>query len=165
MKLNVDKCKLMCIGRHNVTYSYTLLHFKLTVTTQGKDLEVIVNSSIKTSVKWTEAVRKANKTLGCTREILYYHLYYDNTSGHWKLLSVVPGSVWAESEKASECDQTPMDKEIPGAEVCLQARRTVWCARLLALQAAQQGMHGWVQPEFGQSLLAPGPGVGLHAYE
>lgn len=75
----------MCIGRHNTTYSYTLLHFKLTVTTQGKDLEVIVNSSMKTSVKWTEAVSKANKTLGCTREILYYHLYYDNVSGHRQL--------------------------------------------------------------------------------
>lgn len=75
----------MCIGRHNMTYSYTLLHFKLTVTTQGKDLEVIVNSSMKTSVKWTEAVSKANKTLGCTREILYYHLYYGNVSGHRQL--------------------------------------------------------------------------------
>lgn len=75
----------MCIGRHNMTYSYTLLHFKLTVTTQGKDLEVIVNSSMKTSVKWTEAVSKANKTLGCTREILYYHLYYGNASGHRQL--------------------------------------------------------------------------------
>lgn len=51
MKLNVDKCKLMCFGRHNMTYSYTVLHFKLTVTTQGKDLEVIVDSSMKTSVK------------------------------------------------------------------------------------------------------------------
>lgn len=80
----------MCIGRHNMTYSYTLLNFKLTVTTQGKDLEVIVNSSMKTSVKWTEAVSKANKTLGCTREILYYHLYYGNVSGHRQLPDSFP---------------------------------------------------------------------------
>lgn len=51
MKLNVDKCKLMCFGTHNMTYSYILLYFKLTVTTQGKDLGVTVDSSMKTSVR------------------------------------------------------------------------------------------------------------------
>lgn len=93
----------MCIGRHNMTYSYTLLHFKLTVTTQGKDLEVIVNSSMKTSVKWTEAVRKTNKTLGCTWEILYYHFYDSNASGHWEVpncfLLCHPGASESNSEQ------------------------------------------------------------------
>lgn len=63
MKLNVDKCKLMCVGRQNPTSSSTLLHFKLTGTTQGKGPGVIVNSSMKTSVTSTAAGSKANTTL------------------------------------------------------------------------------------------------------
>lgn len=62
MKLNVDKCKLMCSGRQNPTPSSTLLHLKLTGTTQGKDPGVIVNSSMKTSVSSTAAGSKANTT-------------------------------------------------------------------------------------------------------
>lgn len=63
MKLNVDKCKLMCIGRQNPTSSSTLLHFKLTGTTQGKGPGVIVSSSMKTSVTSTAADSKANTAL------------------------------------------------------------------------------------------------------
>lgn len=63
MKLNVDKCKLMCIGRQNPTSSSTLLHFKLTGTTQGKGPGVIVSSSMKTSVTSAAAGSKANTAL------------------------------------------------------------------------------------------------------
>lgn len=63
MKLNVDKCKLMCIGRQNPTSSSTLLHFKLTGTTQGKGPGVIVSSSMKTSVTSAAVGSKANTAL------------------------------------------------------------------------------------------------------
>ncbi|CAM5136677.1 unnamed protein product [Natator depressus] len=49
MKFNIDKCKVMHIGKHHPNYTYKMMGSKLAVTTQERDLGVIVDSSLKTS--------------------------------------------------------------------------------------------------------------------
>ncbi|CAM4639967.1 unnamed protein product [Lepidochelys kempii] len=68
MKFNVDKCKVMHIGKHNPNYTYTMMGSKLAVTTQERDLGVIVNCSLKPSTQCAAAVKKANGMLGIIKK-------------------------------------------------------------------------------------------------
>ncbi|CAM4547301.1 unnamed protein product [Lepidochelys olivacea] len=68
MKFNVDKCKIMHIGKHDPNYTYKMMESKLVVTTQEKDLGVIVDSSLKISTQCAVAAKKANKMLGIIKK-------------------------------------------------------------------------------------------------
>ncbi|CAM5167759.1 unnamed protein product [Natator depressus] len=68
MKFNVDKCKVMHIGKHNPNYTYTMMGSKLAVTTQERDLGVIVDSSLKSSTQCAAAVKKVNRILGIIKK-------------------------------------------------------------------------------------------------
>ncbi|CAM4408569.1 unnamed protein product, partial [Caretta caretta] len=50
MKFNVDKCKVMHTGKNNPNYTYNIMGANLATTNQEKDLGVIVDSSLKTSM-------------------------------------------------------------------------------------------------------------------
>ncbi|CAM4607019.1 unnamed protein product [Lepidochelys olivacea] len=64
MKFNVDKCKVMHIGKNNPNYKYNMMGANLATTNQEKDLGIIMDSSVKTSTQCAEAVKKANGMLG-----------------------------------------------------------------------------------------------------
>ncbi|CAM5148917.1 unnamed protein product [Eretmochelys imbricata] len=68
MKFNVDKCKVMHIGKNNPNYTYNMMGPNLATTNQEKDLGVIVDSSLKTSTQRTAAVQKANGMLGIIKK-------------------------------------------------------------------------------------------------
>ncbi|CAM5171781.1 unnamed protein product [Natator depressus] len=68
MKFNVDKCKVMNIGKYNPNYTYTMMGSKLAVTTQERDLGVTVDSSLKSSTQCAAAVKKAIRTLGIIKK-------------------------------------------------------------------------------------------------
>ncbi|CAM5079620.1 unnamed protein product [Natator depressus] len=68
MKFNVDKCKVMHIGKRNPNCTYTMMGSKLAVTTQERDLGVIVDSSLKSSTQCAAAVKKVNKMLGIIKK-------------------------------------------------------------------------------------------------
>uniref|UniRef100_A0A8C3FA90 Reverse transcriptase domain-containing protein n=1 Tax=Chrysemys picta bellii TaxID=8478 RepID=A0A8C3FA90_CHRPI len=68
MKCNVDKCKVMHIGKNNPNYTYNMMGANLATTSQEKDLGVIVDSSLKTSTQCAEAVKKANRMLGIIKK-------------------------------------------------------------------------------------------------
>ncbi|CAM5152026.1 unnamed protein product [Natator depressus] len=68
MKFSVDKWKVMHIGKHNPNYTYKMMGSKLVVTTQKRDLGVIVDSSLKTSTQCAVAVKKANRMLGIIKK-------------------------------------------------------------------------------------------------
>lgn len=57
MKFSVDICKLIYFGEEFLIYLYTLLGSKLIVS-KGKDLDIIFDSSIKTSSQCAAAVKK-----------------------------------------------------------------------------------------------------------
>ncbi|CAM4589481.1 unnamed protein product [Caretta caretta] len=64
MKFNVDKCKVMHIGKHNPNYTYKMMGSKSAVTTQEREFGVIVDSSLKSSTQRAAAVKKAKRMLG-----------------------------------------------------------------------------------------------------
>ncbi|CAM5134922.1 unnamed protein product [Natator depressus] len=68
MKFNVDKFKVMHIGKRNPNYTYTVMGSKLAVTTQERDLGVIVDSSLKSSTQCAAAVKKVNRMLGIIKK-------------------------------------------------------------------------------------------------
>ncbi|CAM4509126.1 unnamed protein product [Lepidochelys olivacea] len=68
MKFNVDKCKVMHIGKNNPNYTYNMMRANLATTNQEKDLGVIVHSSLKTSTQCAAAVKKANGILGIMKK-------------------------------------------------------------------------------------------------
>lgn len=49
MKFNVDKCKMMHLGKNNPDCAYTLMGSTLAVTTQERDRGVIAGSLLKTA--------------------------------------------------------------------------------------------------------------------
>uniref|UniRef100_K7F0M2 Reverse transcriptase domain-containing protein n=1 Tax=Pelodiscus sinensis TaxID=13735 RepID=K7F0M2_PELSI len=68
MKFNVDKCKVMHIGKNNPNYTYSMMGANLATTNQERDLGVIVDSSLKTSTQCAVVVKKANRMLGIIRK-------------------------------------------------------------------------------------------------
>uniref|UniRef100_A0A8C3IBY2 Reverse transcriptase domain-containing protein n=1 Tax=Chrysemys picta bellii TaxID=8478 RepID=A0A8C3IBY2_CHRPI len=60
MKFNMDKCKVMHIGKNNPNYTYNVTGANLATTNKERDLGVIVDSSLKTSMQYAAAVKKAN---------------------------------------------------------------------------------------------------------
>uniref|UniRef100_K7F1Z4 Reverse transcriptase domain-containing protein n=1 Tax=Pelodiscus sinensis TaxID=13735 RepID=K7F1Z4_PELSI len=68
MKCNVDKCKVMHIGKNNPNYRYSMMRANLATTNQERDRGVIVDSSLKTSTQSAAAVKKANRMLGIIRK-------------------------------------------------------------------------------------------------
>ncbi|CAM5108054.1 unnamed protein product, partial [Natator depressus] len=68
MKFNVDKCKVMHIGKNNPNYTYNMMGANLATTNQEKDLGVIVDSSLKMSMHCAAAVKKAIRMLGIIKK-------------------------------------------------------------------------------------------------
>uniref|UniRef100_A0A674J903 Cytochrome P450 family 4 subfamily F member 22 n=1 Tax=Terrapene triunguis TaxID=2587831 RepID=A0A674J903_9SAUR len=68
MKFNANKCKVTHIGKHNPNYTYKWVGPKLAVTTQERDLGVIVDSSLKTCTQCAAAVKEANRILGIIKK-------------------------------------------------------------------------------------------------
>ncbi|CAM5077649.1 unnamed protein product [Natator depressus] len=64
MKFNVDKFKVTHIGKQNPNYIHKMMGSKSAVTTQERDLGVIVDSSLKTSTQCAAAIKKADRMLG-----------------------------------------------------------------------------------------------------
>ena len=67
MKFNVDKCKIMHTGRTNPKLPYTLNGTTLSITTEEKDLGVIITDNLKPSQQCAAAARKGNQILGQIR--------------------------------------------------------------------------------------------------
>ncbi|CAM4652894.1 unnamed protein product [Caretta caretta] len=68
IKFNVDKRKVMHIGKNNPNYTYNMMRANLATTNQERDLGVIVDSSLKTSTQCAAAVKKAHRMLGIIKK-------------------------------------------------------------------------------------------------
>jgi ribonuclease P/MRP protein subunit RPP40 len=64
MLFNVDKCKVIHVGRNNAKHDYLMEGKKLIVVEEEKDLGVKVHQSLKTSSQVGAAAKKANNALG-----------------------------------------------------------------------------------------------------
>ena len=73
MLFNVDKCKVLHIGRNNASSSYIMGGKTLQAIDEEKDLGVIVHKSLKPGRHVSEIVKKANKTLGILSRTLTFN--------------------------------------------------------------------------------------------
>jgi len=64
MQFNVEKCKVMHIGRHNPEFRYTLLDKQLETVNEEKDLGVLISDDLKPSAHCIHSYTKANRMLG-----------------------------------------------------------------------------------------------------
>ena len=82
MEFNIGKCKIMDIGRTNPGESYIIWDTELAVTTEEKDLGVIVDSKLVFDRHIRSIVTKANKMLSmirisfaCMEKTMFLNLY------------------------------------------------------------------------------------------
>ena len=64
MLFNVDKCKVLHLGRSNIGRNYTMGDKQLLVTEEEKDLGVMIHKSLKAATQVAKAAKKANQVLG-----------------------------------------------------------------------------------------------------
>ena len=64
MEFNVDKCKIMHIGRSNPQYTYSMDGTELTKTVKEKDLGVLMESNLEFDQHIKGIVGRANRMLG-----------------------------------------------------------------------------------------------------
>ena len=64
MLFNLEKCKAMHFGKHNIKADYIMGGKTLQVVKDEKDLGVIIQYDLKVSQQCTKAVNTANKVLG-----------------------------------------------------------------------------------------------------
>ena len=82
MEFNVDKCKIMHLGRLNPKHTYTMDGIELTETTEEKDLGVLVDDKLDFGKHIKEIVKKANQRIGlikrgfdCLDKEMFMNLY------------------------------------------------------------------------------------------
>ena len=82
MEFNVDKCKIMHLGRLNPGHKYTMGNTELTETTEEKDLGVLVDNELHFGKHIKGIVNKANRMLGmikigfaCLDKEIFLYLY------------------------------------------------------------------------------------------
>jgi len=74
MIFNVDKCKVMHIGKSDLCRQYYMHGHQLEEVTQERDLGVMISSDLKVSQQCQHAYSKASKILGLiNRTIEYRH--------------------------------------------------------------------------------------------
>ena len=64
MEFNVDKCKIMHLGRLNPKHTYTMGNRDLAVTSEEKDLGVIFDENLEFDKHIKTIVNRANRMLG-----------------------------------------------------------------------------------------------------
>ena len=70
MQFNVDKCKVMHIGKHNPEFKYTMANTQLETVHEEKDLGVIISEDLKPSAHCIHSYTKANRMLGLVKRTL-----------------------------------------------------------------------------------------------
>ena len=69
MTFNIDKCKVMHVGRTNLNYEYTMNGQKLQETENEKDVGVMFDSSMKPGMHCRNAARTDRPSISFQRQI------------------------------------------------------------------------------------------------
>ena len=72
MAFNVEKCKVMHIGRRNKRFAYTMDGVRMGVVEEEKDLGVWMESSMKPTRQCEAAAKQANSVLGLIAKSFHY---------------------------------------------------------------------------------------------
>ena len=105
MEFNVDKCKVMHLGRGNPCFSYTMLDKTLKITEEEKDVGVRVQKSLKPSAQCAAAARTAQTVLSQIGRSFHFRdrhifvrLYKNYVRPHLEF-STPAWSPWTEEDK------------------------------------------------------------------
>ena len=106
MKFNVDKCKIMPVGRNNPQYEYFMAGKKLQVVEEEKDIGVLIHNSLKPSKHCKKVADTANAVLRQLTKNFHFRdrhvfkkLYVQYVRPHLEFASPA-WSPWNESDKA-----------------------------------------------------------------
>ena len=72
MLFNIEKCKVLHFGKHNMNADYSMDGKALQVVTEERDLGVIVQNDLKVSQQCVKAVKTANQILGMISRTFVY---------------------------------------------------------------------------------------------
>ena len=72
MPLQINKCKVMHLGKHNLEDGYAISSHILESTGKEKDLGVMLTDDLKPSYQCVQAYKKANKMLGIINRTISY---------------------------------------------------------------------------------------------
>ncbi len=72
MIFNMDKCKVMHVGKHNPRHEYYMKGQKLATTEEKKDVGVVVTKNLKPSVQCHKAATRATAVLNQLRKNFHY---------------------------------------------------------------------------------------------
>lgn len=72
MQFNIEKCKVMHMGRKKPKHQYTMAGKALNVTTEEKDIWVIICDNLKPSLQCTVAAKMANSILARIMRTFHY---------------------------------------------------------------------------------------------
>jgi hypothetical protein len=104
MLFNLDKCKVMHIGRSNQLFTYNMDGFELKSTEAEKDIGVYIHNSLTPSIQVAKAAKKANQVLGqllrtiTFRDKIYFvKLYKQRVRCHLEI-SIQAWSPWLQQD-------------------------------------------------------------------
>ena len=72
MEFNINKCKVMHLGKGNRKYEYYMNGQELEVVQEEKDLGILVSDNLKSSGQCLVAYKKANQALGMIKRTITY---------------------------------------------------------------------------------------------
>ena len=84
MEFNVEKFKIMHVGRHNQKFDYVMAGQNLTKVKEEKDLGIWMSTNLKPSLQCLKAATAANQVLGQMARTFHYR-----TKAVWGRLYVV----------------------------------------------------------------------------
>lgn len=67
VKSDVDKCKVMRMGKDNPSFTYKIMGSEVAISTWEWNFRVIIDSSMQMSAQCSAAIKKANRKLGIIR--------------------------------------------------------------------------------------------------
>lgn len=61
MKSDVDKCKVMHMGKDNPSFTHKIMGSELAISTQERNLQVIIDSSMQMSAQHSVTIKKSKQ--------------------------------------------------------------------------------------------------------
>ena len=105
MEFNIEKCKVMHMGRTNPKFKYTMGGRTLKVTSEEKDIGVIITDNLKPSTQCAAAAKTAQTVLGQITRAFHYRdrhifvrLYQQYVRPHLEFATPA-WSPWTEGDK------------------------------------------------------------------
>ena len=140
LKFNIDKCKIMHMGKSNPNTVYSIDNTALKVITEERDLGVVMSSDFKSSAQCIQATKTANKIVGiikrkftCRKLNLMLNLYKSLVRPHLEYCNSVWNPHYQKDIKLLEDVQRRFLRLIEGFEQLTYEER-LQKARLTTLQ-------------------------------